>query len=51
MSAISADNMKKAYAKANENSYVSKGEVVLTLLEKGQRCSNIEGAWGCIVHK
>lgn len=37
MSAISADNMKKAYVKANENNYVSKGEVVLALLEKGQR--------------
>ena len=36
MSAISADNMKKAYVKANENNYVSKGEVVLALLEKGQ---------------
>lgn len=36
MSAISADNIKKAYAKANENNYVSKGEVVLSLLEKGQ---------------
>lgn len=36
MSAISADDMKKAYVKANEDNYVSKGEVVLALLEKGQ---------------
>ena len=36
MPVISADDMEKAYAKANENNYVSKGKAVLALLEKWQ---------------